>query len=145
MVNENFCSDKNRVHFWTLFWSKIFAIFAQNQFFGHFLRNRISDLSRTWSETGENCFEPSNGSVLLCLGKFLFWPFWSFLGQKYIACGDIIWFWAFFAIFFQTVDDLLLIFVIGLSASAAEAYGFTLVRPFVRPSHSISRKPRIRF
>ena len=21
-------------------------------------------------------------------GKILFWPFWPFLGQKYIACGD---------------------------------------------------------
>ena len=30
--------------------------------------------------------------AVLCLGKFLFWPFWPFLGQKYIACGDIIWF-----------------------------------------------------
>ena len=32
--------------------------------------------------------------TVLCLGKFLFWPFWPFLGQKYIACGDIIWFLA---------------------------------------------------
>ena len=29
--------------------------------------------------------------AVLCLGKFLFWPFWPFLGQKYIACDDIIW------------------------------------------------------
>ena len=27
--------------------------------------------------------------AVLCLGKFLFWPFWPFLGKKYIACGDI--------------------------------------------------------
>ena len=32
--------------------------------------------------------------AVLCLGKFLFWPFWPFLGQKYIACGDTIWFLA---------------------------------------------------
>ena len=32
--------------------------------------------------------------AVLCLGKFSFWPFWPFLGQKYIACGDIIWFLA---------------------------------------------------
>ena len=32
--------------------------------------------------------------AVLCLGKFLFWLFWPFLGQKYIACGDIIWFLA---------------------------------------------------
>ena len=37
----------------------------------------------------------------------------------------------FLVIFFQTVDHFLLIF--GLSASAAEAYGFTLVRSFVSP------------
>ena len=72
---------------------------------------RTSDLSKIWSETGDNCFESSNGSVVP--GKFLFSPFWPFLGQKYIACGDIIWFWAvFLSIFLQTVDDFLLIFVI---------------------------------
>ena len=27
-------------------------------------------------------------TVVLCLGKFSFWPFWPFFGQKYIACGD---------------------------------------------------------
>ena len=32
--------------------------------------------------------------AVLCLGKFLIWSFWPFLGQKYIACGDIIWFLA---------------------------------------------------
>ena len=39
--------------------------------------------------------------AVLWLGKFLFWPFWPFLGQKYIACGDIIWFWAVFGHFRQ--------------------------------------------
>ena len=37
--------------------------------------------------------------TVLYLGKFLFWPFWPFLGQKCIACGDIIWFWAVFGHF----------------------------------------------
>ena len=27
--------------------------------------------------------------AVMCLGKFLFWPFWSFSGQKKIASGDI--------------------------------------------------------
>ena len=36
--------------------------------------------------------------AVLYLGKFLFWPFWPFLGQKYIAC-DIMWFWAVFGHF----------------------------------------------
>ena len=48
--------------------------------------------------------------AMLCLGKFLFWPFWPFLGQKCIACGDIIYgFGLFLAIFFQTVDDFFVI------------------------------------
>ena len=37
--------------------------------------------------------------AVLCLGKFLFCSFWPFLGQKYIACGDIIWFGAVFGHF----------------------------------------------
>ena len=69
------------------FWSKMWPILLKNQVSGHFHRNRTSDLSRTWSETGDNCFESSNGSVVS--GKFLFSPFWPFLGQKYIASGDI--------------------------------------------------------
>ena len=40
------------------------AIFTQNQVFGHFLRNRTLDLSKTWSETWDNCFESSNGIVV---------------------------------------------------------------------------------
>ena len=36
----------------------------------------------------------NHSMAVLCLGKFLFWPFWPFLGKKYIACGDIIWFLA---------------------------------------------------
>ena len=45
---------------------------------------------------------------MLCLGKFLFRLFWPIFGQKYIACGDIIWFWAGFAILFQIVYVFLL-------------------------------------
>ena len=82
-----FVLTKNLGHFWTLFWSKIWPFLLKNQVFGHFLRNHSSDFSKTWSETGDNCFESSNGSVVS--GKFLFSPFWPFLGQKYIACGDI--------------------------------------------------------
>ena len=43
--------------------------------------------------------------AVLCLGKFLVWPFWSFLGKKYIACGDIYMVLdCFLSFFFQTVD-----------------------------------------
>ena len=88
MVTENFCSDK-----------KLGPFSLRNQVFRHFLRNRISDFYKTWSETGDNCLESWNDSFVP--GKFLFWPFWPFLGQKYFACGDIYMvlgcFWSFFS------------------------------------------------
>ena len=59
-----FVLTKNRSHFWTLFWSKIWSFLLKNQVFGHFLRIRTSDLSKTWSETWDNCIESSNGSVV---------------------------------------------------------------------------------
>ena len=62
MVNENFCSDKKIGTIVGPFFGPKFPIFAKkNQVFGHFLRNQISDLSKTWSETGDNCLESSNG------------------------------------------------------------------------------------
>ena len=86
------------------------ALFGQNwlilAIFG--LKIRFLDIS---SETAhQNClkFGQKLGTValyhlmvVLCLGKFLFWPFCPFFGQKYIACGDIIWFWAIFGRFLQ--------------------------------------------
>ena len=58
-----FILTKNRGHFWTLFGPK-FGHLLKNQVFGNFLRIRTSDLSKTWSETWDNCFESSNGSVV---------------------------------------------------------------------------------
>ena len=52
------------------------AIFAQ--VFGHFLRNRTSDLSKTWSETGDNCFESSNSSAVS--EKILVWAVLAIFG-----------------------------------------------------------------
>ena len=40
------------------FWPK------KKQVFGHFLRIHTSYLSKTWSETWDNCFDSSNGSVV---------------------------------------------------------------------------------
>ena len=40
------------------------AILAKNQVFGHFLRIRTSDLSKTWSETLDSCFQSFNVSVV---------------------------------------------------------------------------------
>ena len=89
--------QKNRGHFWTLFWSKIWPFSLKNQVFGHFLRIRTSDLSKTWSETG--IIDLNHRMPVLCLRKFLVRPFCPFLAQKYIVCGDIIWFWAVFGHF----------------------------------------------
>ena len=46
----------NLCHFW--------PFLAKNQVFGHFLRIRTSDLSKTWSESWDSCFESFNGSVV---------------------------------------------------------------------------------
>ena len=89
---KNFCYEKNQGHFWTLFWSKIWPFSLKNQVFGHFLWNPTLDLSKTWSETGDNCFESSNGSVVS--GKILVLAVLAILGSIYIAYGDIICFWA---------------------------------------------------
>ena len=62
------------------FWSKIWPFLLKNQVFGHFLRNRTSDLSKTWSETGDICFESSNGSVMS--GKFLVFAVLAIFGSK---------------------------------------------------------------
>ena len=94
MVNENFCSDKKWGPFLDPFWSKIWPFSLKNQIFGHFLRIRTSDLSKTWSETWDSCFESLNSSVVS--GKILVLAVLAILGQKYIACGDNIWFWAVF-------------------------------------------------
>ena len=92
-----FVLTKNRGHFWTLFGPKFGHFLLKSQVFGHFLQNCTSDLSKTRSETRGKCFESLNGSAVS--GKIFFWPFRPFLGQKYIACGDIIWFWAVFGHF----------------------------------------------
>ena len=89
MINENFCSNKNIGGYFLPFLAQNLAIFAQKSGFGHFLRNCTSDLSKTWSETGDKWFESSNGSVVF--EKVLVWPFWPFLGQKYITmCVDVL-------------------------------------------------------
>ena len=98
MVNEVFCSDK-----------KIGAIFGPffGPKFGHF-SSKIRFLDIFFKTEHQICLQLGqkleiNGlnhrMAVLCLGKFLFWPFWPFLGQKYIACGDIIWFWVVFGCF----------------------------------------------
>ena len=50
----------------------------------------------------------------------------------------------FFIYYYYFVIIIIIIIIIGLSALAVEAYGFTLVRPSVRPFVR-SFDPRIRF
>ena len=111
MFNENFCSDKKCGHFLALFWSLIRPFSLKNQFFEHFLRNRISDLSKTRSETGDKWFESSNGSVLF--EKILVLAVLAIFGSKtHCMWWHLYGFGLFLVIFFQTVD------VFGLSALA---------------------------
>ena len=77
-----FVLTKNQAIFGPFLVKKL-AIFAQNQVFGHFLRNRASDLSKTWPETGDSCFESFIGSVLS--GKILDSASLSISGSK-IQC-----------------------------------------------------------
>ena len=79
------------------FWPKIvnFGHFwPKNQVFGHFLQNCTSELPKILSETVDSCFVSFKGSVVS--GKILIL---AIFGQKYIACGDIIWFLAVFGHF----------------------------------------------
>ena len=69
MINENLSYGKKIGLFLDPFLSQIWPFSIKNQVFGHFLRNCTSDLSKTWSETGDKCFESSNGSF--GSGKFL--------------------------------------------------------------------------
>ena len=78
--------------------AKIWPFSLKNQVFGHFLRIRASDLSKTWSETGDNCFESSNDSVFFwensCFGRF--GHFWV---KNTLHVVTFIWFWAAFGHF----------------------------------------------
>ena len=80
---------KNWGHFWTLLVQNL-TIFTQNQVFGHFLWNRTSDLSKASSETGDNCFESSNGSVVsvkILVLLFIYYHFYSFgIGRCRFLC-----------------------------------------------------------
>ena len=67
------------------FLPKIWSFLLKSQVFGHFLQNRTSDLSKTWSETWDSWFESLNGNVSR-----------KILALAVLAICDIIWFWAVF-------------------------------------------------
>ena len=104
---ENRASDfHDFLHKATSWWvkKKVFDILAKMVNFWPFLaKNRFLDI--LFESAHRICLKHSKklGTVVwnhsmavLFLGKFLFWPFF---GQKYIACGDVIWFWAVFGHF----------------------------------------------
>ena len=73
--------------------------------FGNF-RSKIKFLDIFFETTYQICLKLGQklGTIalnhrmaVLCLRKFLFWRFWPFLGQKYIACGDIFMFFYYLA------------------------------------------------
>ena len=98
--------QQNRGHFWTLFWSKNLAIFTRKSGFRTFSWNCTSDLSKTWSKTGDNCFESFNGSVVSW--KILVLAVLAIFGSK-IHC--LWWHYMVLGRFWQFSSKLLMFFV----------------------------------
>ena len=88
MVNENFCSEKKSAPFLDPFLVQNLAIFATKI---SFLDIFFETAHRICLKLGQNLGTIAlyHRMAVLCLRKFLLWPFWPFLGQKYIPCGDI--------------------------------------------------------
>ena len=102
MVNDNFCSDKKSGSFFDPFWSKIWPFLLKIRFSDIFFESAHQICLKLGQKLGTIAL--NHQMAVLCLGKFLFWPFWPFLGKKYIAYGDIYGFGLFLVIFFQSVD-----------------------------------------
>ena len=88
MVNENFCSDKKIGAIFYPILVQNLAIFATKI---RFLDIFFETAHRICLKLGQNLgtIALDHRMAVLFLRKFLLWPFWPFLGQKYIACGDI--------------------------------------------------------
>ena len=145
--------DESKKMFQADFWKKFsfFKILAKNGQFLPFLAifsQKISFSDIFFETAHQICLKLGQklGTIalyhlkaVLCPGKFLFWPFWPFFGQKYIACGDIIWFWAVLGHFLPNRWSFFVNFwSLGFSR---KAYGFTLVRACVRASVRTSVTP----
>ena len=83
--------QKNRGHFWTLFWSKFGHLCSKIRFLDIFFETAHQICLKLGRKLGT--IASNHRMAVLCQGKFLFWLFLSFLGQKYIACGDIYMVW----------------------------------------------------
>ena len=82
-----FVLTKNLGHFWALFWSKIWPFSLKIRFSDIFFETTHQICLKLGQKLGTVAL--NHQMAVLCLGNFIFLPFWPFLGQKYIACGDI--------------------------------------------------------
>ena len=88
MVNESFCSDKKIGAIFYPFLVQNLAIFATKiRFLDIFFETAHQICLKLGQNLGTIALD--HRMAVLCLGKFLLRLFWPFLGQKYIACGDI--------------------------------------------------------
>ena len=94
MFNEHFNYAKVFGQFWAFFGPKFCS---KIRFLDIFFETAHQICLKLGQKLGTIAL--NHWMAVLCLGKFLFWPFWPFLGKKYIACGDI-WFWAVLGNFF---------------------------------------------
>ena len=99
MVNEDFCSDKKIGAIFYPFLVQNLAIFTKKiRFLNIFFETTHQICLKLGQNVGTIALD--HRMAVLCLGKFLLWSFWPFLGPKYIACGVIyIYFLAFFGHF----------------------------------------------
>ena len=93
MVNENFCIDKKNRGLFCAFLVQSLAIFDQKI---SFLDIFLETAHQIYRKIGQKLVTVAFNHLLavFCLGKFLFQPVYPFLSEKYIACGDAMWFLA---------------------------------------------------
>ena len=82
---------------WDPPWTKPILTFMQNLFYFRFLDQKKNNQMNGYPiEFGKKACSVPPSVVSWNILDFAFWSFW---GQNYIACGDIVWFWAALAIF----------------------------------------------
>ena len=81
-------TNKKQRHFLGPFLVQNLAIFAQKSVFSViFFETAHQICIKLGQKLGTIAL--NHRMAVLCLGNFFFSPVWPFLGQKYIACGDI--------------------------------------------------------
>ena len=111
MVNENFCSDKKIGAIFLPFFGPKFGHFCSKiRFLAVFLKTAYQNFTLLGQKLETIAF--NHLTVVLCLGKLSFGRFGPFLVKNTLLVVTLYGFRLFLAIFVQTVDDFLLIFVI---------------------------------